>query len=259
MADLVGGLLPHLRELRRRVMIAGGIYLLGVAILMNWSAPVFNFMAAPLLAALPTGTPMIFLGAPDVFFTYLKIALLGSLFLTSPITFYQVWAFIAPGLYRHERRLFSFSVAGSVLLFCIGGAFAYYIVFPLVFAFFLGFATDQIHALPAVREYLSLFMKLLFAFGLSFEIPIILVLATRLGLTTPERLAGQRRYVIVWAFIIAAILTPPDIISQILLAFPMLLLFEIGLLLARAGRKQDTTISADDEAADAEATVKRED
>ena len=239
MSDMIGGLLPHLRELRRRLMIAGGVYVLGVAILMNWSAPVFNFMAAPLLAALPAGTPMIFLGAPDVFFTYLKIALLGSLFLTSPITFYQVWAFIAPGLYRHERRLFSFSVAGSVLLFVIGGAFAYYIVFPLVFQFFLGFATDQIHAMPAVREYLSLFMKLLFAFGLSFEIPIILVLVTRLGLTTPERLAGQRRYVIVWAFIAAAILTPPDIISQVLLALPILVLFEIGLVLARAGQKSE--------------------
>jgi len=239
MSDMVGGLLPHLRELRRRLMIAGGVYVLGVAILMNWSAPVFNFMAAPLLAALPAGTPMIFLGAPDVFFTYLKIALLGSLFLTSPITFYQVWAFIAPGLYRHERRLFSFSVAGSVLLFVIGGAFAYYIVFPLVFQFFLGFATDQIHAMPAVREYLSLFMKLLFAFGLSFEIPIILVLVTRLGLTTPDRLAGQRRYVIVWAFIAAAILTPPDIISQVLLALPILVLFEIGLVLARAGQKSE--------------------
>ena len=239
MADMEGGLLLHLRELRRRLMIAGGVYILGVAILMNWSAPVFNFMAAPLLAALPAGTPMIFLGAPDVFFTYLKIALLGSLFLTSPITFYQVWAFVAPGLYRHERKLFSFSVAGSVVLFLIGGAFAYYIVFPLIFQFFLGFATDQIHAMPAVREYLSLFMKLLFAFGLSFEIPIILVLATRLGLTTPDRLAGQRRYVIVWAFIAAAILTPPDVISQVLLALPILILFEIGLLLARAGQKPD--------------------
>jgi sec-independent protein translocase protein TatC len=235
MTEAQSGLLPHLRELRRRLMIAGGVYMLGVAILMNWSAPVFNFMAAPLLAALPDGTPMIFLSAPDVFFTYLKIALLGSLFLTSPITFYQVWAFVAPGLYRHERRLFSYSVAGSVALFIVGGAFAYYIVFPLIFQFFLGFATDQIHAMPAVREYLSLFMKLLFAFGLSFEIPIVLVLAVRLGLTTPDRLAGQRRYVIVWAFIAAAILTPPDIISQVLLALPILVLFEIGLVIARSG------------------------
>ncbi|MDQ6987945.1 MAG: twin-arginine translocase subunit TatC [Mariprofundaceae bacterium] len=231
------GLLSHLKELRRRAMIAGGVYVLGVAILMNWSAPVFDFMAAPLLSALPAGTPMIFLGAPDVFFTYLKIALLGSLFLTSPITFYQMWAFIAPGLYRHERKLFAGSVVGSVVLFIIGGAFAYFIVFPLIFQFFLGFATENIHALPAIREYLSLFMKLLFAFGLSFEIPIILILVTRLGLTTPERLAGQRRYVIVWAFIAAAILTPPDIISQVLLALPILVLFEIGLLLAKAGNK----------------------
>ncbi|MDX8391555.1 MAG: twin-arginine translocase subunit TatC [Mariprofundaceae bacterium] len=237
MSKTLGGLLPHLRELRRRAMLAGGIYALGVALLMNWSAPVFSFMAAPMLSALPVGTPMVFLGAQDVFFTYLKIALLGSLFLTSPVTFYQMWAFIAPGLYRHERRLFLGAVIGSVFLFIAGGAFAYFIVFPLVFQFFLGFATENIHAMPAVREYLSLFMKLLFAFGLSFEIPIILILITRLGLTTPQRLAGQRRYVIIWAFIAAAILTPPDIISQLLLAFPILILFEIGLLLAKVGNK----------------------
>ncbi|PIP03065.1 MAG: twin-arginine translocase subunit TatC [Zetaproteobacteria bacterium CG12_big_fil_rev_8_21_14_0_65_54_13] len=233
MSEVVEGFLSHLKELQWRLRLALIVYVAGVLLLMNWSAPVFDFMAAPLLGALPAGTPMIFLNAPDVFFTYLKIALLGSLFATSPLTFYQLWAFIAPGLYQEEKRLFLFSVIASVLLFTGGGAFAYFLVFPMVFQFFLGFATDQIHALPAIKEYLSLFLKMVFAFGLSFQIPIVLTVLARLNIATPEGMAKQRRYVIVWVFIAAAILTPPDIISQVLLAVPMLLLYEIGLVVAR--------------------------
>ncbi|TLS67594.1 twin-arginine translocase subunit TatC [Mariprofundus erugo] len=233
MAEAGEGFLSHLKELQWRIRLALAVFVAGVMVLMNWSAPVFNFMAAPLLSALPAGTPMIFLNAPDVFFTYLKIALLGSLFVTSPLTFYQFWAFVAPGLYKHEKRLFLFAVVASVILFSGGGAFAYYIVFPLIFQFFLGFATDQIHALPAVKEYLSLFLKLVFAFGLCFQIPIVMMVLARLNIATAEGMARQRRYIIVWAFVVAAILTPPDVISQVLLAIPMLLLYELGLMIAR--------------------------
>jgi len=233
MTEQAGGFLSHLKELQWRLRLALIAYAIGVAVLMNWSAPVFNFMAAPLLSALPAGTPMIFLNAPDVFFTYLKIALLGSLFATCPLTFYQLWAFVAPGLYASEKNLFKYSVMASVVLFISGGAFAYYIVFPLAFQFFLSFATDQIQALPAIKDYLSLFLKMVFAFGLSFQIPIVLTLLARLNIATPEAMAKQRRYVIVWVFIAAAILTPPDVISQVLLALPMLLLYELGLLIAR--------------------------
>jgi len=226
-------LIDHLKELQSRLRLSLVVYLLGVALLMNWAQPVFEWMAAPMLAQLPPGSNMVFLNAPDVFFTYLKIALLLSLFATSPVSFYQLWAFVAPGLYANEKKLFRIVVVSSVLLFLAGGAFAYFVVFPLIFSFFFGFATEQIHALPAVREYLSLFLKLIFAFGLSFEIPIVLTLLARLNLVRASQLAEKRRFVVVWMFILAAILTPPDVISQILLALPMLLLFEIGLLLAR--------------------------
>jgi len=230
-------ILSHLQELRSRLMIAGIAYVVGVAVLMNFSAEVFAFISMPIRDALPPGTPLIFLNAPDVFFTYLKIALVLSIFVTAPITFYQVWAFVAPGLYRRERRAFAGYFTASLLLLFAGAAFAFYAVFPLIFEFFLGFSNDTIQAMPAVKEYLSLVLKLLFAFGLSFQIPIVVMILVRLDLVQLSTLTAQRRYVIVWAFIVAAILTPPDIISQTLLALPMLMLYEAGLVLARAGRK----------------------
>lgn len=225
--------LAHLSELRRRGTIAIVIYAVGVMILMNFSQPVFEFISQPLRAALPPDTPLIFLNAPDVFFTYLKIALVLSLFATAPVTLYQFWAFIAPGLYQHERQVFAAYFFGSLGLLLAGGAFAFYVVFPLIFQFFLSFSTDTIQAMPAVKEYLTLVLKLLFAFGMSFQIPIIIMLLVRLNIVDPATLAEQRRYVIVWVFVFAAILTPPDIISQVLLGIPMLLLYEVGLFLAR--------------------------
>jgi len=226
-------MLQHLAEFRRRLTIAVVVYVIGVMLLMNFSEPVFEFVAEPLRAALPPDTPLVFLNAPDVFFTYLKIALVLSLFATAPITLYQFWAFVAPGLYHHERQAFASYFLGSLGLLFAGGAFAFYVVFPLIFQFFLGFSTDMIQAMPAVKEYLSLVLKLLFAFGLSFQIPIVIMLLVRLNIVDADSLADKRRYVIVWAFVFAAILTPPDIISQILLGIPMLLLYEVGLRLAK--------------------------
>lgn len=233
-------LLSHLRELRKRLKIAALAYVIGVAVLMNFSDVVFDFISIPLRAALPPDTPLIFLNAPDVFFTYLKIALVLSIFVTAPITFYQVWAFVTPGLYQHERHAFVGYFVSSIGLLFAGGAFAFYIVFPLMFEFFLSFSTDTIQAMPAVKEYLTLVLKLLFAFGASFQIPIVVMILVRLDLVQISTLADKRRYVVIWAFIFAAILTPPDIISQTLLALPMLLLYEIGILLAkmRDGTKQ---------------------
>ncbi|MDQ6963306.1 MAG: twin-arginine translocase subunit TatC [Mariprofundales bacterium] len=230
---MMPGLLPHLRELRRRLIWIVATYLLGVVLVMSFSDVAFQFISQPVRAALPPGTPLIFINAPDLFFTYLKIALLLSLFLTAPITFYQFWAFVAPGLYRSERRTFLLTFAASVVLLLAGAAFAFFVVFPLVFEFFFGLATDSIQALPAVREYLSLVLKLLFAFGLVFQIPLIVLLLVRLGLVELSALAAKRRFVAVWAFIVAAILTPPDIISQTLLALPMIALYELGMLSAR--------------------------
>ncbi len=225
--------LAHLAELRRRSTIAIVVYAIGVMVLMNFSEPVFEFISQPLRAALPPDTPLIFLNAPDVFFTYLKIALVLSLFATAPITLYQFWAFVAPGLYQHERQSFVAYFFGSLGLLIAGGAFAFYIVFPLIFQFFLGFSTDMIQAMPAVKEYLSLVLKLLFAFGMSFQIPIVIMLLVRLNIVDAATLTEKRRYVIVWAFVFAALLTPPDIISQVLLGIPMLMLYEVGLFLAK--------------------------
>jgi len=229
----VSNMLAHLSELRRRFSIAIVVYIIGVMLLMNFSEPVFDFISMPLRAALPPDTPLVFLNAPDVFFTYLKIALVLSLFATAPVTLYQFWAFVAPGLYTHERQAFVSYFFGSLGLLLAGGAFAFYIVFPLIFEFFLGFSTENIQAMPAVKEYLSLVLKLLFAFGVSFQIPIVIMLLVRLNIVDSESLADKRRYVVVWAFVFAAILTPPDIISQVLLGVPMMLLYEVGLFLAK--------------------------
>ncbi len=227
------GMLVHLRELRQRLLRVIIVYLLGAAALMGFSDQVFAWISAPIREALPPGAPLVFLNAPDVFFTYLKIAFVLSFFVTAPYTFYQIWAFVAPGLYRHERRAFLGYFLASVGLMLAGGAFAFEIVFPLVFRFFLGFSTDEIVAMPAVREYLSLVLKLLFAFGVSFQIPIAMLALARLDLVSVEAMAASRRFVVVWVFVIAAVLTPPDVVSQMLLAVPMLLLYELGLWLVR--------------------------
>jgi len=225
--------LAHLAELRRRATIAIIVYAIGVMVLMNFSELVFEFISTPIRDALPVGTPLIFLNAPDVFFTYLKIALLLSLFATAPVTLYQLWAFVAPGLYQYERKAFVVYFMASLGLLLTGGAFAFYVVFPLIFEFFLSFSTDTIQAMPAIKEYLSLVMKLLFAFGLSFQIPIVIMLLVRMNIVDAKSLAEKRRYVFVWVFVFAALLTPPDVISQVLLGVPMLLLYEVGLFLAK--------------------------
>ena len=243
-------LMGHLLELKKRLAIAIAVYVIGVMVLMNFSEVVFTFISAPIRAALPPGTPLVFLNAPDVFFTYLKIALVLSLFATAPITFYQLWAFVAPGLYKNERRAFMGYFISSLFLMISGAAFAFYVVFPLIFEFFLGFSNDLIQAMPAIKEYLTLALKLLFAFGLSFQIPIIIMLLVRLGLVDSYALAEKRRYVIVWAFILAAVLTPPDIISQTLLALPMLLLYEVGILLSRYAAKQSDEVKESDDVKD---------
>ncbi|MDQ6995328.1 MAG: twin-arginine translocase subunit TatC [Mariprofundaceae bacterium] len=226
-------ILSHLHELRRRFQIAVIAYVVGVIVLMNFSSVIFDFMAIPLRSALPPHTPLVFLNAPDVFFTYLKIALVLSIFVTAPVTFYQAWAFIAPGLYKHERKLFLGFFISSLALLFLGAAFAFYAVFPMIFTFFLSFSSESIQAMPAIKEYLALVLKLLFAFGISFQVPIIVIALTRLDIMDVDSLAAKRRYVIVWAFIFSAILTPPDIISQIMLAIPMYILFETGVWVAR--------------------------
>jgi len=232
--------LSHLQELQRRLKWAAIAYLIGVGALLNYSDLVFAFVSAPLRAALPHGATLVYLSAPDVFFTYLKIALVLSLFVTAPVTFYQLWAFVAPGLYRHERLVFMRYFLASVALFLAGAAFAYWFVFPMIFKFFLGFSTEYILPMPSVKEYLSLALMLLFAFGICFEIPVLVLLLVRFRLVSPAALAAKRRYVIVWVLVVAAILTPtPDAVTQLMMAVPMLVLFEVGLIIARLGWREE--------------------
>lgn len=233
----ISSALPHLLELRSRMLRIVVVYLVGVLLLMNVADRIFAFLAYPLRQALPEGATMVFLNPAEVFFAYFKVSLLASLFATAPYTFYQMWAFVAPGLYREEKRLFLTYFTASVALFLLGAFFAYLLVFPLAFTFFLSFANAGIQAMPAVKEYLNLVLKLLFAFGLSFQIPVLLMFLARMEWIDPIALAKKRRHVIVAAFILGALLTPPDVISQVLLAIPVWALFELGLFLARRGRR----------------------
>jgi sec-independent protein translocase protein TatC len=226
-------LTAHLQELRKRLILSfiavGG----GFALCYTFAEKIFDILAAPLLKMIPTGGSLIFTSVAEAFFTYMKVAFIAGLILASPFVLYQIWAFVAPGLYRHEKKyVVPFVLAGS-FFFAIGILFAYYVALPVGFKFLLGFATDFIKPLPSMKEYLSFSIKFLLAFGLVFEFPVVLVLLARIGVVDAKTLARQRKYAILLIFIFAAILTPPDIISQVIVALPMIGLYELSILLSK--------------------------
>jgi sec-independent protein translocase protein TatC len=237
----------HLEELRKRLIICCVSVGVGFLICYGFKDQIFEFVAIPLIASLPDDNSwMIFTGVTEAFFTYLKVSLLAGIFLSLPVIFYQLWAFIAPGLYSKERKVIVPFVIFSTLFFITGASFGYFVVFPFGFKFLLGFATETIRPFPSVREYLSFATKLLLAFGLVFELPLITYFLSRTGLITHHTLTRNRRYFIVIAFIISATLTPPDVATQLLMAGPLLILFEISVLVARIfGRKPLTDESGD--------------
>lgn len=223
----------HLVELRDRllrVLLAVVIILL---CLLPFSNDLYLLLAEPLLARLPDNTTMIATEVASPFLTPFKLTLVSSIFIAMPVVLYQLWGFIAPGLYKHERRLVFPLLVSSSLLFYLGIAFAYYVVFPLVFAFLISYAPDGVTVMTDIGRYLDFVLKIFFAFGLAFEVPVATILAIWAGLTTTEELRAKRPYVIVGAFVLGMLLTPPDMISQTLLAIPMWALFEVGLLLSR--------------------------
>ena len=235
-------LVAHLTELRDKLLRALLAVLIMFICLFPFANEIYTFVSEPLRALLPEGATMIATEVASPFLTPFKLTLMLALFLAIPYVLYQIWSFIAPGMYKHEKRLAIPLLVSSVLLFYAGAAFAYYVVFPLIFAFFTSVGPTDITIMTDINSYLNFVLKLFFAFGLAFEIPIVAVLLIWAGITTPEDLAKKRPYIIVGCFIFGMLLTPPDIISQSLLAIPMWILFEIGVLFGRfiQPRDQDT-------------------
>jgi len=228
-----GSFLSHLVELRdrllRAVLCVGAVF----AALVYFAQDLYLVVAKPLMAALPEGNTMIATEVASPFLTPIKLTLWVSLLASMPFVLYQIWAFVAPGLYKHERRLALPIVASTAILFYLGMTFAYFVVFPLVFGFFTSVAPAGVQVMTDIRSYLDFVFGMFFAFGVTFEIPVALVLLTAMGVVDPDQLATKRPYVVLWAFVISMLLTPPDMFSQTLLALPMLLLFEIGLFVSR--------------------------
>jgi sec-independent protein translocase protein TatC len=224
----------HLIELRDRLvraLIAVGV---AFAVLAIWPGPagLYDLLASPLVATLPEGATMIATNVISPFLVPLKITLMAAFLLALPIVLYQVWAFVAPGLYSHEKKLVLPLVISSTLLFVAGVAFCYFFVFGQVFKFIQGFAPKSITAAPDIEAYLGFVLTMFVAFGAAFEVPVVVMVLTRMGIVSIEKLRAFRGYFIVVAFIVAAVITPPDVVSQLALAIPMCLLYEVGILAA---------------------------
>ncbi|UQZ90253.1 twin-arginine translocase subunit TatC [Deltaproteobacteria bacterium Smac51] len=233
-----GGLLSHLRELRARIIKSLLAIALGFAAAFNFSNEILAFLVMPLTAVLPEGQKLIFTGLPDGFLVHLKIGVWGGVFVSAPLWLYQLWSFVAPGLYRSERCKVIWLAAVATLLLFTGAAFGYGLIFPLAFKFFVGFSNEMLTAMPALGPYFSLATSMLLASGLVFQLPLAIIFMASLGLVNSAILSKGRKYAILIIFIVAAILTPPDVISQCLLAFPMMILYEISIrLVARNERK----------------------
>ncbi|MES2069155.1 MAG: twin-arginine translocase subunit TatC [Pseudomonadota bacterium] len=226
--------ISHLVELRDRLVKASIGIAIVCAALFAWPGPsaIYDFLAQPMIASLPVGAKMIATGVISPFLVPMKVTLLLAFMLALPWVLYQAWAFIAPGLYTHEKRLVAPLVISSSLLFFCGVAFCYFFVFGRVFKFINDFAPTSITVAPDIENYLDFIMTMCLAFGVTFEVPIVVVVLVRMGLMTIEQLKAVRPYVVVGAFVVAAIVTPPDVVSQFSLAVPMWLLFELGLLVA---------------------------
>jgi len=246
-AEIEQPFISHLLELRDRLLRMILAVLVFFVAMFPFANDIYVFIAEPLMSHLPEGTSMIATQVASPFLTPFKMSLVGSLFLAMPYILFQFWGFVAPGLYHHEKRLAVPLIASSIVLFYLGMIFAYYVVFPLVFAFLTGTAPDGVAVMTDIAAYLDFVITLFFAFGIAFEVPIATIVLVMMGVTTPEKLRQKRPYIIVGAFVIGMFLTPPDIISQTLLALPMWILFEFGVFFSSAFVKKEDD-EADDEA-----------
>jgi sec-independent protein translocase protein TatC len=240
--------LSHLIELRQRIVRAALSVLIVFLALTPFMREIFDLLSQPLLVALPAGTKLLATGVVTPFMVPLKVTLFVAFLIALPFVLYQAWAFVAPGLYEHEKRLAGPIIFSAVLMFFLGMAYCYFVVFGFVFKFIAGFAPTTVNVAPDIEAYFGFVLGMFLAFGLTFEVPIVVVLLARFGIADAERLKVARPYVIVGAFIIAAIFTPPDVLSQLLLAIPLCLLYELGIFLARfvGRRKPDEAPAAGD-------------
>ena len=232
MSDNQETFISHLVELRDRLirsLVAIIVIFLGI---VNWARDIYTLLAAPMLASLPQGGHMIATDVAGAFFVPMKVTLMVAFLIALPYVLYQAWAFVAPGLYAHERRLVLPLIVASVLLFFTGMAFAYFVVFPTVFGFINKFAPEGVAVMTDIDKYLSFVLSTFMAFGITFEVPVIVIVLVRVGLVSVAKLREIRPYVIVGAFIVGAVFTPPDVLSQFMLAMPLWLLYELGIVLA---------------------------
>jgi sec-independent protein translocase protein TatC len=225
--------ISHLIELRSRLVRSIVAVVLVLVCLFPFAKDIYAVLAAPLLKALPRGSTMIATDVTGTFLVPLKVTLMTAFLVALPYVLYQLWAFVAPGLYQHEKRLALPVIFSSVVFFALGMAFAYFIVFPVVFGFFAGYAPVGVQMMTDIDKYLSFVLTMFIAFGITFEVPVVVVVLVHLGVVSLEKLRSIRGYVIVGAFVVGAIFTPPDVLSQMMLAVPLWLLYELGLLVAR--------------------------
>src|SRR4249919_105364 len=225
--------LSHLIELRSRLVRAIAAVLVVMLCLFPWAKEIYAALAAPLLHALPKGATMIATDVTGTFFVPLKVTLMAAFLLALPYVLWQAWAFVAPGLYQHEKRLALPVIVSSFVFFLIGMSFAYFVVFPIAFGFFASYTPAGVTMMTDIDKYLSFVLTMFIAFGITFEVPVVVIVLVRMGLVSLEKLRSIRGYVIVGAFVVGAVFTPPDILSQLMMAVPLWLLYELGLLVAR--------------------------
>ena len=238
-------LLSRLGDIRKRLVRAAIAVGIGFAIAYGFSEKLFAILAYPLKANMAPGDRLVYTGLPEMFLVYIKTALVAGLLLAAPYVFYQIYLLVAPGYYQKQKKNITLFVLCSTVLFVGGSLFGYFVVFPHGFKFFLAFSNDSLRALPSVKQYFSLAVKLLFAFGFVFELPVAAFFLSRMGVVTADFLKEKRRYAILLIFIIAAFLTPPDVISQFMMALPLVVLYEFSILIARiAGKKKKETQEA---------------
>ena len=238
-------LIAHLTELRDRLLRAVLAIVVGFIVLFPFANEIYGFVSAPLRELMPAGSTMIATGVASPFLTPFKLSLVLAVFLAIPVILFQIWGFIAPGLYQKEKRIAVPLLASSVLLFYAGAAFAYFVVFPLIFAFFTSVGPDSVQVMTDINSYLDFVLKLFLAFGIAFEMPIVAVILIWTGTTTADSLAAKRPYLILGCFVFGMLLTPPDVISQSLLAIPMWLLFELGVFFGRLLETKPHTTQSD--------------